>query len=100
MIDVSSETLRTLPEAAKRLPRRRAGRPTNTATLYRWIAKGVRGVRLEAIRLGGGLVTSDEALQRFAERLTAPGAAAVSPTARRKRAIAAAERECDARGVA
>jgi hypothetical protein len=53
------------------LPPSRKGKPLNCSTVFRWIVKGVRGIRLEAARLGGQWFTSREALQRFAERLTA-----------------------------
>ena len=70
MIAISVEHLRTLEQAARKRPPGRNNRPTHVSTVYRWISKGVRGVKLEAIRIGGRLYTSDEALQRFAERLT------------------------------
>lgn len=70
MISLASEHIRTLAEAARKRPAGRNNRPTHVSTVYRWISKGVRGVKLEAIRIGGRLYTSDEALQRFAERLT------------------------------
>ncbi len=72
MISLQSETILPLSQAAKCLPgRSAAGRPPHVATLYRWASRGICGVRLETLRLGGGLVTSAEALQRFAERVTA-----------------------------
>ncbi|MBL8841268.1 MAG: DUF1580 domain-containing protein [Planctomycetes bacterium] len=70
MISLDERTL-SLPEAAKFVPRRRAGRKVATSTLYRWITRGVRGVRLESMAAGGGLVTSREALERFFATLTA-----------------------------
>jgi Protein of unknown function (DUF1580) len=57
-------------EASRLFPGSRQGRPTHVATLYRWAGRGIRGVRLEAVRVGGCLYTSREAMQRFAERLT------------------------------
>ncbi len=69
MINLDNEQLLTLKDAAARLPRRRAGRPTHRATLYRWCTVGYRAVRLECIRVGGTLCTSIEALQRFFDRL-------------------------------
>ena len=71
MIDLQRERLFSLSEAARLRPPGRRGRPTHTSMLYRWITRGLRGHRLEAIRLGGQLYTSAEALQRFADRLTA-----------------------------
>ncbi len=65
----------SLPQAAKRLPPSRNGRPVSTSTLVRWILHGLLGpdgeiVRLEAVRLGSRWVTDEGALQRFVERLT------------------------------
>jgi Protein of unknown function (DUF1580) len=54
------------------LPPRRGGARLHVATLHRWRAKGLRGVRLESVRLGGGWYTSVQALERFFERLSAP----------------------------
>jgi hypothetical protein len=83
MIDLKSESLLTLGQAAQRLPRRRRGRPVNISTVFRWIAHGIRGVRLEGIRVGGAIHTSEEALQRFADRLTdVSQLQAVSPSSR------------------
>src|SRR4051794_32372087 len=70
MIDLASEELLTLREAAKCRPNGRKGRPTHFTTVHRWIKTGVRGVKLEAVRIGGCLFTSNEAIQRFADRLT------------------------------
>lgn len=73
MIAMAHEELLSLAEAAKdsRLPRRRAGKRPHVSTLYRWSKHGCNGVRLETIRFGGTLCTSIEAIQRFAEQLTA-----------------------------
>ena len=38
-----------------------------------WARNGIRGVRIETIRVGGTLCTSLEALQRFFDRLSATG---------------------------
>ncbi|MEK6236566.1 MAG: DUF1580 domain-containing protein [Planctomycetales bacterium] len=40
------------------------------STIHRWRDPGLRGVRLEAIRIGGAWHTSMEAFQRFCEALT------------------------------
>jgi hypothetical protein len=70
MIDFKSETLVSFTEACLKLPRRRAGRNTHPATLYRWANEGLHGVRLETIRVGGTQCTSVEALQRFFDKLS------------------------------
>jgi hypothetical protein len=70
-IDIQAEHVLTLREAPGVLPSLRRGRPIHISTIYRWASRGVRGVRLETGRLGRTLVTSREALQRFADRLAA-----------------------------
>src|SRR4051794_41100940 len=74
--DMLSEKLLSLAQAARRLPPLRADRPVSPATIWRWVAAGVRlsdgsTLRLEAVRIGGRWVTSVEAMARFAERQTA-----------------------------
>lgn len=59
------EKLMTLAEAARTLP----GRP-HAGTLARWRARGVRNVKLEAMRIGGIWYTSLEALARFCNAVT------------------------------
>jgi excisionase family DNA binding protein len=63
VIDLAAETLLTFEEAGKKLQ-------VSAATLYRWITHGSSGVRLEAAKLGGRWRTSEEAIQRFSDRLT------------------------------
>lgn len=70
MIDIGREELITFAEAAKLLPRRRQGRKLHVSTLHRWCTKGVRGVRLEYLSVGGTRCTSVPALQRFFDALT------------------------------
>lgn len=99
-----NERLLTLDEAARLRPAGRSGRPAHVSTIYRWVARGIRGVRLEAIRIGGRLYTSMEALQQFAERLTLGcGDAATSPpvasSAARRRSAERAERMLDRLGI-
>jgi len=76
MIDMKCETLVTLAAAARLRPPGRNGRPTHPSTIFRWTTRGVRGCRLEAVRLGAATYTSVEALQRFADRLACEPAAA------------------------
>jgi hypothetical protein len=72
MIDSASETLISLADAAKELPRRRRGRKVHVSCLYRWSTVGCRGVVLESLQCGATRCTSRQALQRFFERLSAP----------------------------
>jgi hypothetical protein len=103
-IDLKTETVLSLRDAADFLPRRRRGKRPHFSTLYRWALKGFRGVRLETIRIGGTLCTSKEALQRFADRLVPIGAGAEPmgsfvSSASRRRAQLDAERELDKAGI-
>jgi hypothetical protein len=75
VIDLSTESILSLRDAARLLPPARLGRPVSFQCLLRWVLDGSRApdgtlVRLEALRVGGRYVTSREALQRFAEALT------------------------------
>lgn len=63
----NGETYRRLSEQAKRLPT-----PVSATTPWRWSRKGVRGIKLETVMIGGVEHCSDEALDRFLEALNAP----------------------------
>jgi hypothetical protein len=67
-IDINQETLYTLTEAAKHLPTLN-GRKVSVSTMWRWCAKGIRGVHLDHVRIGRRICTSVEALNRFANAL-------------------------------
>lgn len=94
MIDVASERLMTLHEAAALLP----GRPS-VATLWRWRTKGARGRRLESVALGGKVFTSAEAIQRFASQQGGVDAPTSRTTKQRERDISSAERELADAGI-
>lgn len=70
MIDLCSEEVVTLSAATRHLPARRAGKRPHVATMYRWASRGLRGQKLETIRIGGTLCTSLQALQRFFDKLS------------------------------
>lgn len=70
-IDFQTEEVVALRDAAKMLPPRHGGKNTHVSSLYRWAGKGLRGVRLDTIKIGSVVCTSSEALQRFFERLSA-----------------------------
>src|SRR5262249_31811722 len=68
-LQLLSEQLISLPQAARRIPPYRGGR-TNPSTIFRWVTKGVRLpdsslLGLEGIRLAGRWITSSEAVDRF-----------------------------------
>lgn len=95
MIDTLTEALVTMAQAARETPNRAGGRGVNVSTTCRWFLRGIAGVKLETILIGGVRYTSREALQRFFAAATA--AADGTPNAgtpkQREREIAAAEAE-------
>ena len=93
-IDAFQEQIMTFAQAAKILPRKRAGKKTHVCTVYRWASRGIRGVALETIRVGGTTCTSREALQRFFDALTGPKKQPTDdqPSRGRKKAIIESER--------
>ena len=64
-----NETIGSLSEIARFLPPYQ-GRRIHPSTLWRWHSKGIRGVRLDTLRLGGRILCSVEAVTRFAAKLT------------------------------
>ncbi len=88
MIDSTCETLIALADVPAHLPNRRGGRRPHVSCIYRWVQRGCRGIKLEAIQIGGTCCTSLEALQRFFERLTAArnGEPASARTAKQRHA--------------
>jgi len=113
-IDITTETPLSLTEAAATIPKLDGKRPC-VSTIWRWCRKGIRGIPLEYARLGHRVVTSREALARFADRLVEADAQrdekrsagakchAVAPKPRtskqRARDIAAAEKRLSTAGV-
>lgn len=91
MIDLRSERLLPLSAAARMLP---GG--VHVSTLHRWRLRGIRGIRLETLLVGGRRHTSVEAIDRFCQAVTAAAAGekmcARTPR-RRERDIARAEQE-------
>ena len=111
MIDLATESIIPVAEVPEHLGKMRP----HVATVYRWAQVGLRGIRLETIRVGGTMCTSVEALQRWCEALTngngwRSAEAPESPpsdsphsgarmTKARRRAIAAAEKELAEAGI-
>lgn len=96
MIDLKTETLIPLREVPQVLPPRPTGKRVHISACYRWMSRGVRGGRLEVIRIGGSTYTSQDALQWFGERRAAaraqPGEAATARPRERQRQIERAAR--------
>lgn len=70
MVDLLAEKVIAIREVPRYLPVRPNGKRVHISACYRWIQRGVRGVRLEAVRIGGTMYTSVEALERFGLRLS------------------------------
>ena len=67
---ILTENVLTLSQARAELKNLTGNRP-DKGTLARWIHKGIRGTKLEAVRLGGrNIYTSTQALTRFIEART------------------------------
>ena len=66
-LDLLTEDLISMSEAAKDLPTRPA-----VTQLYRWARRGVRGVVLETVYVGHGIYTSRQAIRRFLARTQMP----------------------------
>jgi hypothetical protein len=93
MIDPKSETLLSLSQAARVCPPIDGKRP-HASTVFRWITVGVRGgVRLECLRIGRRLCTTEAALARFFhEAASTPMPVPPHPRIDRKRPPSAAAR--------
>jgi hypothetical protein len=106
-IDVFSEQVVSLAEAARKLPKLRNGKSPHVSTLYRWVLRGKRCpngtvARLETIKIGWSTCTSLEALQRFFDRLTGEQQIVSPPTLtqrQRLRQIRQAEEELRRAGI-
>jgi hypothetical protein len=64
MIDYAKDDLITLDVAAGLLPKVR-DTPVHKSTMWRWASRGVKGVRLETIKVGGKTYTTKAALDEF-----------------------------------
>jgi hypothetical protein len=70
MIDSNKEDVITLTEAAQLIPRRRGGKKCDPSCIYRWTSRGIKGIRLEFVQIGGTRCTSRQALARWFSKLT------------------------------
>ncbi len=95
MIEIANEQLVPIRDVPKRLPPRSNGRRIHISAVYRWAQRGVRGMKLDTVKIGGTTYTSIEALQRFAGRqLLGPldqPSTTTTPAARRRQIEAAAK---------
>ncbi len=84
-IDISHDKLLDFAAATRLLPP--GSRPSYT-TWWRWCRRGVRGVKLETVLLGGRRYTSEAAMKDFVAAITSRDAgqfpAACSPQPRQR----------------
>jgi len=69
MSRLHDEQLIPVREIPKRVCKRE-GKDISVQAAYRWVRRGLAGVKLEAIYHAGVLCTSIEALERFDDRVT------------------------------
>lgn len=70
MIDVTHENLVQFSDLPDWM-NQHLGHGIHPSTLHRWRQRGIRGVRLETLLIGGARYTSTEALSRFFAATTA-----------------------------
>ena len=71
---------------------RATGQRPHPSTLHRWRLRGIAGVRLETVRVGGRRLCSVEAVRRFVDRVTLARDVASSKAAPPKSCNSAIER--------
>lgn len=94
-IDPLAGNLLTLAQAARALPTRRRGSKVAVSTVWRWATRGIRGVRLEIVRVGGVTYTTAAAIRDFVEQTNSaasPGQSPSRPSRRSQRAVADLDR--------
>src|SRR5687767_3852118 len=95
-IDLSVEEAKPLSVLARSVPNRSGKRGICASTIWRWSLRGIRGVRLETVVIGGIRMSTDAALSRFFVATTAAANGEQAPAVtgkRRAKEIEAAERE-------
>jgi hypothetical protein len=95
LIDIGTEQLVSLHEVPRLLPARGSGKRIHISAVYRWVQRGIRGTRLEVIRVGGTTYTSREALQRFAAPPVSPNQPARPESPARQKQIDQAIKSLD-----
>jgi Protein of unknown function (DUF1580) len=107
MLDLTVENPISLAEVCRIVPPGHSGRRTHLSTVLRWVLTGARSpsgelVQLEALRIGGRWMSTREALQRFAERLTPTinrSSVETRTVSRRQRESERAGQELEALGI-
>lgn len=81
MIDPEQENLISFNDCRKWLVSQYGLQRVDISTIYRWSSpRGLSGVRLEFLQIGGKRMTSHEAIARFFQNLTAVKSGGGSPS--------------------
>jgi hypothetical protein len=70
-VDVASETLIPLAAVARRFTSARTGNALDVGTVRRWWRRGIGGVKLGTVLVGGTRYTSEEELVRWRRAVAA-----------------------------
>ena len=92
-MSISHETLVSGGKARRAFPR-----VPSEATYWRWLLTGVRGVKLESMKIGGRRYTSLEAIERFLTALNTDARSDNKSTPQTAR-VEAAKKTLDAMGI-
>lgn len=68
-LSILTEDLLDLRAAAREVPRPRGVKPISYQTVWRWTKRGVRGHRLETVRIGQQHMTSRQRLHAFLQAI-------------------------------
>lgn len=102
MLNLPSEDSLPIREVPAEIQKTTGQRP-HLATIWRWVQRGCRGVKLETVLVGGRRFTSRQAIQNFVLETTAAAdgnqSAETVPSAVRIRAIKEADRDFDEAGI-
>lgn len=64
-LDILSEDLLTLEQAAKEIPRPPGEKELHYGTIWRWKTRGLRGHKLQTVKVGCQHLTSKQRLNAF-----------------------------------
>lgn len=81
MNTLANETLVTLKDVSRRFPSSRRGRGVHVNTIRRWAWKGILGVRLATVTIGGTVYTSEQEIERWRQAVDRKRAAVRRPVA-------------------
>lgn len=86
MVDVEAEDLIPLDELPRQpwMPRKN-GKVVSARQIRRWREPGIKGARLEAVKVGRYFATTKRTVLVFWERLAMPASAARAPTPSQQR---------------